>query len=109
VGVYDSMEFVMGGVCCGQEGSTDDYDNTTTTMDFVEVDEVDRLLDAVTRSRRVSVVATLIERKRRLDHLLSLANSTGVLLPTVEEVRSHTQCTQRTRTHHRTRTHTRLI
>jgi hypothetical protein len=91
LGTYEE-EFVMGGVCCAQEEEEEEEtdDNTTTTTTTMVEDDGKEVLGrprhdaAVERSLRVSVVAKLVERKRRLGSPSSLANATGVLLPAEE-------------------------
>ena len=109
-------EFTMSGVCCAQDEA--DYDSTRTSRDE---EEAEYLLHDVTHSAnlvgvlwssasdrsslRSSVVAKFIELKQRLDHLASLANSTGVLLPEEEAVRYDIP-RHYTHTHTHTHTHT---
>ncbi len=106
----------MSGVCCAQEEA--DYDSTMTHRGE---EEAEYLLHDVTHSAnlagvlwssasdrsslRSSVVAKFIELKQRLDHLASLANSTG-LLPEEEAVRYHIPRHDTTQTLSHTRTHT---
>ncbi len=77
----------MSGVCCAQEAEAE-YDTAMVENDDGE--PADRQHEAgVRRPLRASVVAKLVETKLRHDLLASIANSTGVVLPAMEEVSTH--------------------
>ncbi len=82
------MEFVMGGVCCGQS-YVDDVEHWATTRQAAG-----RRVDAPAGgggSLRRAVIEKLKEWKRKVDHQEALANSTGLLLPELQKVtKTHT-------------------